>query len=168
MITNILAQAVENSSGAPPISTKDILIFLAAIITGVLTYLGTKATSNAQERSASIQNRGPEWQSFVEKLESTYEKNIEDLKTRHDELIKDLEEKHAQAIEEIKNQYEKENTALNERIQKLEVDMDEVKSDLDDLSNKYDTAISYIRVIKTESPKVTEEYPIPESIKSDV
>lgn len=168
MITNMLAQAMENTSGAPPISTKDILIFLAAIITGILTYLGTRASANSQERSASIQNRGPEWQSFVEKLESTYEKNIVDLKNRHDELIRELEEKHSQAIEEIKSQYEKENTALNDRIQKLEVDMDEVKNDLDDLSHKYDVAVSYIRVIKAESPIVTKEYPIPDTISPDI
>lgn len=168
MITNIVAQAMENSTGAPPISTKDVLIFLAAIITGVLTYLGTKATSTAQERSASIQNRGPEWEKFVEKLETTYEKNIEDLKTRHDELIKELEEKHAQAIEEIKNQYEKENKDLNDRIQNLENDMDDVKRDLDDLSHKYDVAVSYIRTIKTEAPSIEDEYPIPDTIKPDV
>lgn len=164
----ILATAENTQSIASLITNKDFLIFLGVFLTALGSYLGTRATGKSQETKARIDTAAPNWSSFVDKIESSYQKQIDDLKERHEELIHELEEKHSRALEEIKHHYEMETSLMEDRVETLETEVRSIREELEHYSSKYRAAISYIRETHRKIPDVIEKIDIPEEIQPDI
>lgn len=125
---------------------KDLLGFLGVILGAIFAYLGTKVSSRSQIASKRIESSGPQWESFVEKMEKQQEDYIKKIKEMNElDLLK-----------------------MSNRVSKLETDYSSIKEEMGILKMKYDQAVSVLRKIYEKDKTFFEEMDIPIDLWLDI
>ena len=66
--------------------TNGIMVFAGIIVTSAIAYLTTRLTSKTQKETATIEARGPEWQSFVAEIRQQNADTKQELNEKIDGL----------------------------------------------------------------------------------